>query len=213
MFTKTIDQAKCKKCFECRDICFIKNISEKADGFPSFESEYSCMYCGHCLSICPNTAIIFDQKPTDKNETFKKQVVGPIDLDIKRPPIDEKDLVGFLSSIRSCRKFIDKPIEKEKIDKILDIMTRAPSGGKEQNRSYYDISSKEIIDRLDQQLIDYNLKNLKILQNRIVERFIIYKNASDMKTKWFHNSELLLTSAVAHPGPAGDGRQKSANTI
>jgi nitroreductase len=50
---------------------------------------------------------------------------------------DADTISDFLFSARADRLYSDKAVEKEKIEKVVEAMMRAPSGGNEQNKRYY----------------------------------------------------------------------------
>jgi len=48
----------------------------------------------------------------------------------------------------SVRKYLDKPVEKEKIEKILKAGMQAPSAGNQQPWEFYVVENKELIEKL-----------------------------------------------------------------
>ncbi|MCH3954922.1 MAG: nitroreductase family protein [Eubacterium sp.] len=48
----------------------------------------------------------------------------------------------------SIRKYEDKPVEKEKIQKLLEAAMQAPSAGNQQPWEYYVVTNKDIIQKL-----------------------------------------------------------------
>jgi nitroreductase/NAD-dependent dihydropyrimidine dehydrogenase PreA subunit len=135
MVSKTIDKEKCTGCMLCEEICANSHVITKGeDGYPAFTNEMMCIACGHCFAICPERAITFTFSPG----TDQAEVVAP-GAPIQYPnEFPDADTIGtFLFSTRSDRLYADKPVEKEKIEKVIEAMMRAPSAGNEQNKHYY----------------------------------------------------------------------------
>lgn len=116
-----IDTEICNGCGECVSVCkdfnlIIENGKVKLSGTPVF----GCIACGHCMAICPNDAIqIFGRK------------LSPEDLFIlpgRNDAASYEQLLALLQRRRSIREFIDKDIESEKIEMILNAARTAPMG-------------------------------------------------------------------------------------
>ena len=55
------------------------------------------------------------------------------------------DILGFIKSRRSTRKFTEKEIEAEKLDKILEAGRYAPSGGNSQSTHFLVIRNRDVL--------------------------------------------------------------------
>lgn len=58
------------------------------------------------------------------------------------------DALNLILTRRSTRQFLDKPIEKDKLDKIIMAGRHAPSGGNNQSCHFIVIENKKILDEL-----------------------------------------------------------------
>ena len=58
------------------------------------------------------------------------------------------DILEFIKSRRSTRKFTDKEIEAEKLDQILEAGRYAPSGGNSQSTHFLVIQNKDVLAHL-----------------------------------------------------------------
>ena len=58
------------------------------------------------------------------------------------------DILEFIKSRRSTRKFTDKEIEAEKLDQILEAGRYAPSGGNSQSTHFLVIQNKDVLNHL-----------------------------------------------------------------
>lgn len=117
----TIDESKCTKDGVCARDCSpaIIRLSEET-GFPEIipGSESSCLLCGHCVTVCPHGALSHEAIGT-----------GPT---IDRLAINEAQAVQFLRSRRSVRVFQDRPVEPEKLIRLIEVARYAPTAGNTQ---------------------------------------------------------------------------------
>jgi Fe-S-cluster-containing hydrogenase component 2 len=116
-----IDETKCKKDGICVRDCPMVVIKQKdGDGFPEIVpgGEDICNSCGHCVSICPQGALSHARVPIEKSPLIEK------DLEVS-----EDQAVQFLRSRRSIRFFEKKPVEREKLKRLIEIARYAPTGG------------------------------------------------------------------------------------
>jgi len=116
-----IDHEKCNLCGLCTQICsgdpltIIDNkvIVDQSRGF-------GCIGCGQCVLVCPNECITVNGRELSMNH------VQPL------PPRESRSsyelLYNLLLSRRSIRRFRDKPVDQDMIDKIIEAATTAPMG-------------------------------------------------------------------------------------
>lgn len=120
----TIDETKCRKDGLCARECPMVIIKLKGgEGFPEIVpgGEDICNDCGHCVAICPHGALDHARAPRESSPLIEK------DLDI-----GENEAVQFLRSRRSIRFFKDMPVEREKLQRLIEIARYAPTGGNQQ---------------------------------------------------------------------------------
>jgi nitroreductase/NAD-dependent dihydropyrimidine dehydrogenase PreA subunit len=116
-----IDETKCKKDGICVRECPMVIIRLKeGNGFPEMVpgGEIICNQCGHCVAICPNNALSHAGVPIEKSPWIEKGL-----------QISEEQAVQFLRSRRSIRFFKKQPVEKEKLQRLIEIARYAPTGG------------------------------------------------------------------------------------
>ena len=80
-----------------------------------------CINCGHCVAVCPHGALSHTRVPIEEFPSVEKDLV-----------LNEKQAVQFLRSRRSIRVYKDKAVEKEKIQKLIEIARYAPTGSNSQ---------------------------------------------------------------------------------
>jgi nitroreductase len=95
-----------------------------------------CIRCGHCMAICESSSIIIDGiSPTDN---FRE---------LPQVSMDQDTLMNFLLTRRSVRVFKNKPVPREIIDKILEVISTAPFGVSPDNVVITVITDKTLIEK------------------------------------------------------------------
>jgi ferredoxin len=139
--TIIINDQKCTVCGLCVSVCsdnslIIVNGKVVENSSPMF----GCIGCGHCMAICPEDAI-----------EIHGRTISPADL-FELPPeenaSDYDQILTLYQRRRSIRKFLNKSVEPEIVEKIIEAAKTAPMGlppsdvnllvlsGKEQTRAF-----------------------------------------------------------------------------
>lgn len=144
------DENLCIGCGSCVRAC-PGGLIEKKDDFPApiADSWNQCIDCGHCVSICPTGAMT-------------QRSMGPEDceeIDIHLTPKWDK-VKQFLISRRSIRTYIKKPVEKEKIEQLLDVARHAPNGANRQVIHWVVINDAEKVHAMAEMTIEW-MKDMK----------------------------------------------------
>lgn len=117
----TIDESRCTKDGICVRACSpsIIRLSQET-GFPETipGSETGCLRCGHCVTVCPHDAL-------------RHEAIGTAPI-VDRLVIDEAQAVQFLRSRRSVRMFQDRPVEPDKVIRLIEVARYAPTAGNSQ---------------------------------------------------------------------------------
>ncbi len=116
-----VDENLCITCGNCIRTCPAGLIKKEAFPVPIENAWNLCIDCGHCVTVCPTGAM-------------HQRAMGPEDcepVNIRLMP-NWEEARQFLISRRSTRVYINKPVEKEKILKVLDVARFAPWGGNRQ---------------------------------------------------------------------------------
>ena len=136
------DATKCLGCGICTTVCNFIILDKKGKGnVPKKREPDICIACGHCVAVCPNQAITHSLLNMDNF----KEVTNTLTAD---------DIEMFLSSKRSLRNFLDKPIEKEIMERIIEVACQAPSDLNSQNRKFIVLNDKEKIDTLEAYIVE-----------------------------------------------------------
>lgn len=125
----SIDENNCITCLKCINDC--PNAYLYFDDEKIQTNDKGCMECGHCYAICPQNAITMQNY-----ECIDEKVVS-------MTQIDSETLLNAMKSRRTIRKFKDKAVEDEKIEKILEAGRYSPTGANKQMTSYTILGSKQ----------------------------------------------------------------------
>jgi ferredoxin len=117
----TINDESCIGCGHCVDVCSDRSLTiSNQKAVPSDNAIFGCIGCGQCMAVCPTGAI-----------SIHGRTISPDDL-FKLPPVEETtrypQLLALLQRRRSVRRFKDKAVEAELIEKILSAARTAPMG-------------------------------------------------------------------------------------
>ncbi len=148
-----IDESKCKKDGICVQECPATIIQLLEDnGYPEIVQggEDTCLVCGHCVAVCPHGALGHEQIPVEGSPAVRKEL-----------NINEGQAVQFLRSRRSIRRYRDKPVEKKKIRKLIEVARYAPTGGNSQLVEWLVLSDKSKIKRIAGFTVDWLRQILK----------------------------------------------------
>ncbi len=132
----TIDETTCKKDGICARECPNRIIELEAGGYPQIPSfaETSCTACGHCVAVCPQGALSHAKVP-----------VGDCSAIDEKLDIDAARAEQFLRSRRSVRLYEDKPVEKEKIQRLIEISRYAPTATNSQTVEWLVVTDKTLL--------------------------------------------------------------------
>lgn len=104
-----INREACIGCGNCAADCFVSNLrirEEKA------EARGDCMMCGHCVAVCPVGAVSAEGPAYSMDEV--------LEYEKDSFAIEPERLLRFIQFRRSIRHFQNRPVEPEKIKRILE---------------------------------------------------------------------------------------------
>jgi nitroreductase len=113
-------------------------IEKTGSGEISFRKDRSdiCIRCGHCMAMCESKSIMIDGISYETN--FR---------DITHSTMDHQLLMNFLLTRRSVRIFQNKPVPRELIEKILEVISTAPFGVSPENVEITAVTDKSLIEK------------------------------------------------------------------
>ncbi len=142
-----VDTNKCTKDGMCAQECPSTIIQmEENNGYPYIapNDEALCLTCGHCVAVCPTGALNHENIPIERSPIIKKELA-----------VSEEQAVQFLRSRRSIRLFEDKPVEQDKIQKLIEVARYAPTAGNTQLVKWLVLSDTSVIHTLASMTIDW----------------------------------------------------------
>jgi nitroreductase len=109
-------------------------------------NESNCIACGHCISVCPESAIIYDDMKDDVLELERTHDSSTF--------ISYKAMNKLFRAKRSVRQYKNEIVPEELIKKVINSMRYAPTGANMRNLKCLILSSKENINQLTDSIIN-----------------------------------------------------------
>lgn len=160
MRTITIDKERCIECEACVDIC-VRSIYEATENGIVVNDPSRCIFCGHCVAMCPEDAI---ELPVVNMEEFE-----PAPEKDALPPAEQ--LMDLFRARRSVRSYLDRPVEREKIEMIIEAGRFAPTGGNLQPLRFSVVENAESLQKIKSLMGNMMLKQAeqgeKMLKGKI----------------------------------------------
>ena len=161
MNTITIDKEKCVKCGLCINDCVAKCIGLTQEDFPKMIHGERCLRCQHCMAICPQGALSFN----DKNPEDSEQV-------------STKTILSLIKSRRSVRQYLDEELSEDELNIIKEMLPYIPTGCNSHKLHFSIVEKRSVMEALKNKV---NNKFIKLLNNKIlspiVKHFEVYKNS------------------------------------
>ncbi len=123
---------KCTKCGACAEVCPAFVIGMGEDGPRQLHP--GCFACGHCVAVCPTAALDNRRAPL-----AEQAALGAF------PVIDPDTAERFLRSRRAIRTYLDKPVPREMIVRLLNVARHAPTGANTQGVGFLVVQQQEML--------------------------------------------------------------------
>ena len=142
-----VDPEKCNRERICVEACGRKLIEMKAvDALPTptADAEELCVNCGHCVAVCPTGALTHRTMGPEDCPAIKKELLT-----------DMEQVEQLLRSRRSHRNYRNKPVERDKLNKLIQISGYAPSAHNARPVHLLVIEDKKEVRRLSSLVVDW----------------------------------------------------------
>lgn len=115
----TVDPVRCNRCGLCVEACgplLIEMLSQDALPTPVTGGEAFCLDCGHCVAVCPTGALSRDNMVPEECPEIQGRLL-----------INVEQAEQFFRSRRSIRSYRATPVERDKLDRLVQMAGYAPS--------------------------------------------------------------------------------------
>lgn len=125
-----IDRERCNGCGLCLSVCPDNTFTlERGEVRVTGER---CMGCGHCQAVCPRKAVQVAANTVSLDfATFAEELDW-----LPYGEYDVTSLVRLMRSRRSCRNYLDRPVELDLLTDLVRVGTTAPSGTNSQQWTF-----------------------------------------------------------------------------
>jgi nitroreductase/NAD-dependent dihydropyrimidine dehydrogenase PreA subunit len=187
----TINQATCKKCQLCAEVCPnkipVKSLLEEMVIRP--ERIDVCFKCGQCMAVCATQSIVVDGLSYE-SDFFELPGNGLNGY--------ENVFYEMIHTRRAIRNFKDKPVPKELLEKIVEAISFAPPGFPPVKIKIIVVQNTELI----RQALPYMIKlyeRLVTIMKKPMYRYFIKKEVGEKKFKTMeeHLIPLLISRLPA----------------
>ncbi len=159
-----IDKSRCIACGTCRRECH-QHLPVYRGAHPPSNS-VDCIGCLHCYAVCPENAITVND---DR---------GPVVWKTERKPFME-----LTARRRSCRRYLEKPVDGKTLSDITRAAAYIPSGGNSHSHKLTILRESETRRRLERELEHVYRRKRRILRNPFLRRIgVVF---SDAETREF----------------------------
>lgn len=149
----TIDQEKCIRCGACINECPVGIIMLKENAVVPCVvdgAEKICIDCGHCVAVCPTGAYDLLTMKADDCEAV-----------LAAWRIDDALVEHFLKARRSIRVYQQTLVERQKIERLINVARYAPSGKNVQPVKWMVVYEHDAVMSMAQCVIDWMKYTIK----------------------------------------------------
>ncbi len=107
-------------------------------------AEELCIRCGHCVAVCPTGSLSHRDMPVEQ--------CPPVQPAFR---LSTEQSEHFLRDRRSIRVYKEKPVERDKLARLIEIGRYAPSGHNSQAAQWLVLGDREELRRLSGIVIDW----------------------------------------------------------
>ena len=165
--TTTIDYDLCTGCGLCVQVCPARTLSMH-NGKAEVTGDRS-LNCGHCQAICPEGAVTVSAIDGAMSRFVNFQ---PDQNWLRYGDFDTAQLARLMASRRSCRTFLDKPVDRSILEDLVKIGCTAPSGTNCQLWTFTILPTRKAVMVLGQGVRNFYVKLNAMANNRLLRLFL-----------------------------------------
>lgn len=134
-----VNQNTCNQDGICAAVCPANLINFTKGEYPTpvSDAEEICIRCGHCVAVCPSGSLLHAEIPLDHCPPVQKELL-----------ISAKQSIQFLRNRRSIRNYLNKPVSRETLQKLIEIARYGPSGHNTQGAEWLVLSDRDELNKL-----------------------------------------------------------------
>ena len=173
-----VDVEKCIHCGLCAKDCIAKIIELDENKVPQMTKPERCLGCQHCLAICPVGAIsVCGKNPDDSDKIYTQ---------------NSDMILNLIKSRRSDRNYKQENVDKEKMDKLKDMLSWVPTGCNFHGMNFHFIDDIEVMNEFREHV---NTKLINALTQKPIKA--VAENFSHY-TKALINGEDIIFRGAPH---------------
>ena len=142
-----VDSQKCRRDGICAAECparIIEKPTREDFPVPAADASDFCLRCGHCVAVCPHGALSLSWLSPEDCPPVKEELA-----------LSPEQAEQFLRSRRSIRTFREKPVERETLEKLLDLGCHAPSAKNNQTWHFLVVENSSEVRRLAGMVVEW----------------------------------------------------------
>ena len=142
-----IDKEKCNRDGICATECPGMLIRMKTgDDYPEPTPDFEdfCLKCGHCVAVCPTGALSLDWLSPEECKSMRPELV-----------VTSEQAEQFLCGRRSIRTFKKRTVQREVLERLLEIACAAPSAKNAQPWHWTVVEHPAEVGRMAGMVIDW----------------------------------------------------------
>lgn len=142
----SIDTETCNQDGICAAVCPAQVIDFKKGRFPAAtgEAEEMCIRCGHCVAVCPTASL--------SHQSIPVEACPPIET---ARGISTEQCEQFLRARRSIRKWKQKAVPREAVERLIELARYAPTGHNTQSVQWLALGRPEELAALTGLTVDW----------------------------------------------------------
>ena len=138
-----VDQELCIGCEACVDDCPLLVLKMDEDSPAVVPDRASmCIGCLHCLTVCPTGAVSIKGFSSDDCLEIEGRLPGPDQME------------SLIRGRRSVRSYLDKNVDPEIMERLLQVAWQAPTGINARNVLFTVVDDKEVMAKLRDRVMD-----------------------------------------------------------